>query len=465
MSSYAKQIADLQATRKEKADRMKEIQAKATEQTRTLDTGEQEEFDTLKVELGTIDKNVGNLRDLETLEKEDLATARPVDDSEKRNATVSTARSFAQPKNTQKLEPGIGFARVARCKALAALHHESPMQIANSIYPGDERLIHTLTMKAAVPAANTGTPAWAGNLLTDGAAFDDFVEFVRPQTVVGRVEDLLRRIPFDVPVAIQTTGGSAAWVGEGAAKPVTQWTYDRTILRPLKVATIAVATQEMLMRASASVDLLIRDELARAVRERLDIDFIDPDKAATANSPASILNGVTQLTSSTATDAEGVRCDLEAIMGSFADANLTLAGSFWIMSERTAIALSLMQNPLGQTAFPGVNFGGGTLLGLPVFVSNYAGTDSEGSVVALVRGSDIYLGDEGGIQVSVSDQASVQMDNAPTNNGVTPTATSLVSFWQDNLIGWRVERYINWARRRPEAVAWMRVNWSACSGS
>lgn len=40
MKTYPEQIADLQATRKAKAARMKEIQEKATEQGRTLDTGE-----------------------------------------------------------------------------------------------------------------------------------------------------------------------------------------------------------------------------------------------------------------------------------------------------------------------------------------------------------------------------------------------------------------------------------------
>ena len=96
MSKYAKQIADLQATRKAKSDRMKAIQAKATEQERTLDAGEQEEFDTLKGELSVIDKNIGNLRDLEAIEKAeeaDAATAKPADDSAARSRTVATVRA------------------------------------------------------------------------------------------------------------------------------------------------------------------------------------------------------------------------------------------------------------------------------------------------------------------------------------------------------------------------------------
>ena len=75
MSKYAKQIADLQATRKAKAEEMKGLAEKAAEQGRTFDTGEQEQFDTLKAEVGAIDKNIANLRDLEAMEKADEADA------------------------------------------------------------------------------------------------------------------------------------------------------------------------------------------------------------------------------------------------------------------------------------------------------------------------------------------------------------------------------------------------------
>lgn len=461
--TIAEHLEGLKATRDSLVKRNEELLQKSMDENRSMNTAEATENDDNEATIKQLDADIERAaRQLARAGEQ----AKPAEAhvKEKSNApSTGDSTNFVQVKNTQKLEPGIGFARVARCKALAQMHKESPSQIAKNLYPGDDALISSLTMKAAVSAANTADAAWMGNLITDGASFADFIEFLRPQTLLGRVEGSLRRLPFDVPVAIQSTGGAAQWVAEGAAKPVTEWTYTQTILRPTKVAAIAVATQEMLMRASASVDNLIRDELARAIRERLDTDFIDPDKAAVGTtSPASILNGVTPLTSS-GTDADGVRCDIEAIMAEFADNNLGLQGAFWVMNERTAIALSLMQNPLGQTAFPGINFNGGTLFGLPVYVTNYANTDTDGSVLALVRGSDIYLGDEGGIQVSVSDQASIQMDNAPTNNGVTPTATSLVSFWQDNLIGWRVERIITWARRRPQAVVWMRVNWTACT--
>jgi hypothetical protein len=63
------------------------------------------------------------------------------------------------------------------------------------------------------------------------------------------------------------------------------------------------------------------------------------------------------------------------------------------------------------------------------------------------------MADDGGVNIDVSREASVQMDSAPDN---PPTAsTVLVSFWQNNLVGIRAERFINWRRRRDAAVAFI----------
>lgn len=465
MKTFAEQVAALKATRDAKFEEMKGVAQKSVDEGRSMDTAEQEQFDTLNGEIKRLDADISRLA---TLAEMDKASAKPVDGNEKAGqpAQGGSERLPLQVKNTEKLEPGIAFARMARVKALAFTGQagtRDEAQIAKSVYPSDDKLISALQVKAAVPAANTGSTTWAGNLITDGGvAFADFVEYLRPRTLVGQISGNLRRLPFDTPVLIQSSAGTAKWVKEGAAKPLTQWTYTRTKLTPLKVAAIAAATKETLMRATPAADALLRDELARSVGATIDTTFIDPDAAAvTDESPASILNGVTALTMSAGADADDVRKDVALFLTAFADANLSLAGAFWIMPERVAIALSLMQNPLGQAAFPGLNFTGGTFFGLPAFVTGYAPTDSGGSVVALVKGDEIFLGDEGGIQVSMSDQASLSMDNAPSSNSTTPTPAQMVSMFQTNSVAFLVERFINWQRRRAQAVAWGRVNWGA----
>ena len=79
---------------------------------------------------------------------------------------------------------------------------------------------------------------------------------------------------------------------------------------------------------------------------------------------------------------------------------------------------------------------------------------------------DVYLADDGQVVVDASREASLQMLDNPTNNSASATATSLVSLWQTNSVGLRAERFINWKKRRAEAVQYMEdVIWGVGGGS
>lgn len=464
MKTIAEQIAEFEATRVTKAAEMQSIMDKAAEDGTTLDAEQSEAFDNLEAELGAIDKHVARLKGMQSAQ---ARTAKPVT-ADPVIKTVDTSGITVRAKNTQKLEPGIAFARAAKCLALGHLEHRDAISIAKSLYDGQDGVIaatQRLVTKAAVPAATTTDPTWAGPLVGDETrVFADFLEFLRPQLLVGRFGNngvpSLRRVPFRTALIGQTSGGDGYWVGEGQAKPLTKFDFSRTTLEPLKLANIAVATMEVIRDSNPAADAIIRDQLAAALRERLDRDFINPAKAAVAGiSPASILNGVAPIPSS-GSDADAVRADVKALFTAFIQANNAPTSGVWVMSAVTALALSLMQNPLGQTEFPGISMNGGTFFGLPVIVSEYVPTDSGGSLVALVNASDIYYADDGGIDVSMSTEASLQMDNAPDNP--TPASTVLVSLWQRNLVGLRAEMTVNFARRRPSAAAWLdNVAWGS----
>ncbi|HEY8355154.1 MAG TPA: phage major capsid protein [Methylophilaceae bacterium] len=463
--NVSEQIKALEDKRKALAEERIAIQEKAVQEGRTKDASEQERFAEITAEVAAIDKELADLR---VMEKDLAASAKAVKGASEAEASESRGLLPVSVKNTQKLDKGVAFARAAKCLALGHLEHRNAVEIAKSLY-GDQPVIvaatHRLLTKSAVAAADTATAGWAGNLVgEETSVYADFIEYLRPQTIIGRFGTggvpALRRVPFRTPLIGQTSGGDGYWVGEGQAKPLTKFDFSRTTLEPLKVANIAVATMEVIRDSSPSADTIIRDQLAAALRERLDIDFIDPSKAAVSNvSPASILNGVVGISSS-GNDADAVREDIKSLFSAFIAANNAPTSGVWVMPATTALALSLMQNPLGQAEFPGISMTGGSLFGLPVIVSEYVPTTSGGSIVALVNASDIYLGDEGGIDISMSTEASLQMDNAPDNP--TTASTVLVSLWQRNLVGFRAERTINWARRRSSAVAYLTgVNWGA----
>jgi len=55
--------------------------------------------------------------------------------------------------------------------------------------------------------------------------------------------------------------------------------------------------------------------------------------------------------------------------------------------------------------------------------------------------------------IDASEQASVEMNTDPIETSSPAEQTELVSFWQRNLIGLRVDRFITWLRARDNAVA------------
>lgn len=463
MKTIAEQIADFKAAREKKASELEAIMNKSAETGETLDAEQSEAYDTLENEIEAIDKHLERLMKAEKIQGT-KAKSVAKDAEDVASTTVKATTEHITVKHN-RAKDGIALAQMVKCIGRAQGSYLGALQIADSAGDSlDGRVKNVL--KAAVAAGSTSNSAWAGNLVGDETSvYADFIEYLRPQTILGKFGTggipSLRTVPFRTPLIGQTSGGAGYWVGEGQGKPLTKFDFSRTTLDPLKVANIAVITEELLRSSSPSADTIIRDQLVAALRERLDIDFIDPAKTAVPGvSPASILQGVSGIPSAGGS-ADDIREDLQAVFGAFIAANNAPTNGVWLMPSTVALALSLMVNPLGQPEFPGITMNGGTLAGLPVIVSEYIPTESDGALVALINASDIYLGDEGGFAVDMSREASLQMDSEPTQNSIgTPTATSLVSLWQTNSVGFRAEREINWKRRRDSAVAYLTgVTW------
>ena len=471
MKNIQDQIKGFQDSRSGLAAKMDVLMGKAAEEGRGLDQAEAEEFDTMEQEISAIDSQ---LKRLETMEKLNMQKAVPVVD---RTVDAGRDRVPAVAKNTEKLEPGILFARYAMCKMASQNNPGMAVEIAKSQYPQHAQIVKTLElesrgqkigglMKATVEAGTTLDTTWAAPLVDYQNFAGDFIDYLRPRTILGQFGTggipSLNRIPFNVRIAGQTTGGNAYWVGEGAPKPLTQFDFNATELRWNKIATIAVLTNELIRFSDPSAERLVRDGLAAAVIERADIDFVSPTKAAVANvSPASITNGIAPITSS-GTDADAIRADIQDLWAPFIAARNAPRNAVYLMDSTTALALSMMLNPLGQAEFPGITMNGGSFMGVPVIVSDYLPVDSGGGMVVLLNASDIWLADDGQVTIDASREASLQMLDNPTNNSATGTATAMVSMFQTNSTAFLAERFINWQRRRTSAVSWLdNVNWGA----
>lgn len=453
MKTIAEQIAGFQATRQAKSARMTEIMNKAAEGGVTLDGAETEEYDGLAAELKSIDAHLVRLADLE---KSNVAAARAVGDVTD-TKSGSDARGGVAIVKGPNLPKGTGFTRYAMALGMSKGNLMQAAEIAKGWKDTPE--VETV-LRAAVAAGTTTDTTWAKPLVEYQNMASEFAELLRPQTIIGRIPGL-RRVPFNIKVPRQTAGSSASWVGEGSPKPVSALAFDQITLGHTKLAGIVVLTDELVRFSNPAAEGIVRQDLIDTIVSTMDRDFVDPANAGTTDvKPASITNGVTPVAAS-GTDAEAVRADVKALLTKFVQANLSLAGAVWIMSEVQALGIALMLNPLGQPEFPGIAINGasgGTFFSLPVILSENvvanAGSGSpvtgDGGRIILAKASEILLADDDEVLLDASREASLQMDSAPTN---PPTAsTVLTSLWQHNMVGIRAERFINWKKRRAGAV-------------
>ena len=454
--TFAEQISAFEATRAAKSARMAELMDASAESGETLDADCAQEYDDLKGEVKSIDEHLNRLRDMEKLAVKSAADVT--------NATTTKAsesvRTVAAVKGNN-LPKGTAFTRYAM--ALMA-GKGNLMQSAEIAKRWDDTPHVETVLKAAVAAGTTTDTSWAKPLVEYSNMASEFAELLRPATILGRI-DGLRRVPFNIKVPRQTGGASASWVGEGAPKPVSSLAFDSITLGHTKVAGIVVMTEELVRFSNPAAEDIVRRDLIETIGGLIDKDFVDPAKAAVSGvSPASITNGVTPVVA-TGKTADHLRADVQALMAKFITANLSLSGAVWIMTETQALAIAMLLNPLGQPEFPGLSINGGTagtFFGIPVILSeNIPAQDAvvgppaipAGSRIILAKASEIMLADDGQVMLDASNQASLQMDTAPTN---PPTATTvMVSLWQMNMVGIRAERFINWTKRRTGAVQYI----------
>jgi HK97 family phage major capsid protein len=296
-------------------------------------------------------------------------------------------------------------------------------------------------LKAAV-AAGTGTDtSWAGPLVLPKPLAAEFVNLLVPLTILDRAG--FRRVPFNVLIQRILTGASAGWVSEGNPIPVSAGTFDAIRLGYFKMGSISLITDELATFAHPDAQALIAADAARAFAQFADTQLLDPSVALVANqNPASLTHGAHQIASTGATPAE-VQADIKNLFDYFLSNGIPLNESVLILSEATATAWAALVGTSGNPVWPGLNgVQGGQMGGVQVLVSAFAL-----NTATLVHADSVIYAD-GGVNADVSEESAVQADGAPSNSASVNT-----SLWQENLVGIRSIRYLNWLTRRQYAVA------------
>jgi len=444
--TWEQQRAQILATIKSKKGKIGGIITKAATEKRTANDDEEIEVKAVEDDIARLETNLkrveGFIADVMTA----ASTATPAAGNSEEEAEASAkgaADPVASAKNVQvtvknrQAKKGIGFSQLAKAKALAVLQQKqgnyiSPVDIAKS-QGMDPRVIQALE-KAIVLDTTNSDPLIVQNQLAN-----EFVELLREQTIVDKLASMMRVAPFNSTIPGMATGATAAWVGEGAAKPATNPTFNTVEIKHHKLAGIVVRTDDLLKLSSPSTDQMLLNDLVEASTTLIDVTFMD-DAAQTSARPAGVLNGATKV-AATGTTAAEYDADLATLNNNFITKNLSLTGAHYIMSATRASAMGRLRDALGNPYYRGMANGPGekTLDGLTVIESENAG-----EVIALVKPSELYLADDGDVEVAFSDQATIDMG-----------ATELVNLWQKNMTAIRAERHMTWAKRRTTAAAYI----------
>lgn len=414
-----------------------------------LDDADEERFEELEADLESTRKTLKRLRVQEGLEVE--KSAKPVEVKDGKggaNARAPYQHTTVKGPNSN-IPAGIPFARSVMCLAAAGGNSFLASQIAEKQYSDDLRVKNYLMAKAAVPGAYTDdSGGWAEDIAEAQTIGSQFIDFLRPMTIVDRMSGF-RRVPFNVKVPRMTTGQSGYWVGEAKPAPLTSGVFDTVTMGKTKVASISVLTKEQIRFSNIAAETTIRDDLAAGVVAELDSTFIGTAAASSGVSPAGLLNGVSAQ-SSAGDAADDLRTDLANLYKLLSAANIDLDGVAFVTTGRLKKAISLMRSSLGIAEFPGAD--SGTLDSQPFIGSNHVG----GGDLIAISTRDILLADDGEVMVEMSDQASLEMldgslEQDLTNGTGSPTA-GMVSMFQTGAVAIKVSRFINWQKARSAAV-------------
>lgn len=446
MKRISDQITELGKQRGAKVAALEELLAKAETETRVLNDDEQTGFDGLRAEISGLDKHIENLRETE-------------------NVIARSAVRVAAPreKDPPPLAKGIGIARLAQLLVASRGNDLQAIELAKRHFPD---MLHMQAVfqaralgvfqRAAVPAATTTDPAWAGALVYQNQLASELIELVMPETVLGQLEAIgLRRVPFNVRIPRETAMiAQAKWVGQGMSKPVGKGAFDFITIPYTKAALIVLLTEELARFSDPSAEMLMRDGLVRSLSQFLDTEFLSNTAPVANVSPGGILYNLPagQTITSSGTGWEHILSDATQAISALQAGLIAPRRPVWVMSPATHTALSFLPNAFGVPAFPSVG-GTGSFAGYPVVTSPNVPNGN----VYLIDADMILHAADNDIRLDISREASVEASDAP---GTPPTG--MVSLWQQNLIGILAEKYEWWGRARDAAIVVISgVNWGA----
>lgn len=285
--------------------------------------------------------------------------------------------------------------------------------------------------------AQTGDAMFAGEFEAERA--EDYFKEVEKSSIVQAVSQKVPMGPTGVQFAHWTGNVQASWVGETEQKPVTKGDFAKKSFKPAKIATIFVASAEVVRANPLNYIETMRTKVAEAFALAFDAAVL----YGTNSQFGAYVNQTTKeqsLVGSGTAPFDALNNGLSA---------LVLDGKKWTGTLIDASAEPILngakdanERPLFiEPEYTDINapFRLGRVLGRPTTISDHVALPVDAvdpapdySILGFQGDfSQILWGQVGSISYDVSDQASVNVG--------TEASPSIVSLWQNNLVAVRIE--------------------------
>lgn len=242
----------------------------------------------------------------------------------------------------QPLDKGIRAARVLRCLAGSK---GDPMRAAMAY----EKWYGADTISKALAA----TDATAGGFLLQDDVALEVIEYLRPMSVVQKMNPVV--VPLDsgtLRMPKVTGGASAGYIAENNNISMTGQTFGQVQLTAKKLAAFVPISNDLIRRASQSADAVVRDDLAAALAQRGDLAFIRGD--GTAGAPKGLrywAPSANVLTMTTTVSLAHTTTDLGLLMLALMGNNVRMLRPGWLFAPRTYVYLTTVRDGNGNFAF------------------------------------------------------------------------------------------------------------------
>jgi hypothetical protein len=278
------------------------------------------------------------------------------------------------------------------------------------------RLRNILT-KTAVPTGTMADATWAGPLGADYKIISDgFISSLQAWSAWDQLFPDMHRMPLQTRIVVATNSARGNAISELASKPLTSMTFSNSVLQPRKVVSFIVLSKEAVRSIAPAATVLIGNELRRGCALETDSLFLSTLSEGT---------GVASL-ASTGPSAAQFLADLgEALdavtVGADSRLYLIVPPGFWKI-------LALMRDAGGPVMT------NSTIGGIIRVVPSDAAEQTATGYLVDARG---VAAENDVVNLLSAEHASVQMDDSPTSG-----AQTLISLWQNDLVGMRCERWL-----------------------